>query len=91
MMTTKSKMKINQDEYKEYLQKNGYSENGFTLWKFVHRTLTNYAIGKMFSLPECNLMRWQMTEEDELPKGVSALFRVMNKVDLMGVDTSALF
>lgn len=84
-------MAINQEEYKAYLQEKNYGANGFTLWKFVHRTLTNYAIGKMFDLPECNLKRWQEVEEEELPKGISALFRVMNKVDLMGVDTSALF
>lgn len=84
-------MKINQEEYKKYIEEKKYGANGFTLWKFVHRTLTNYAISKMFDLPECNLMRWQSVEESELPKGISALFRVMNKVDLMGVDTSALF
>lgn len=84
-------MQVDLEEYRQYLRKNSYSENCFTLWKFVHRSLTNYAIGKMFTLPECNLKRWQSTEEEDLPKGVSALFRVMNKVDLMGVDTSALF
>lgn len=80
---------VNLKEYKEWLLNHGWAENAFTMWKYLHGDLSNYAIGKMFNLPECNLKRWQSA--GELPCGIDALFRVMLKVDAMGLDTASLF
>lgn len=81
-------------DYKDYLKwiaSKGYSENSFTYWKFKHQDMTNYAISQMFNLPQCNLKLWQCTDEKRLVYSVRALFRVMNKVDLCGIDTTSLF
>jgi hypothetical protein len=67
--------------YKDWLEKNGLSDNSYNYYRFHHPDLTPYAISRMTGVSKSNLSRY--SESKELSGSANALFFVLNKLDEM--------
>lgn len=83
-------MKFDENEIKRKCVDRGMKYNSLTRYLVLHR-MTAYRLSKLLNVPQPTISRACHEDEKDLASWCSALFRTLNKLDLMGVQTEAVY
>ena len=75
------------NDWVQIAKRKGYEPHGISMWVIRHN-FNSYSASKALGVTQNSVYRWLHTSQNKLRNSVCALFRVLNGIDLRGMDST---